>query len=55
MAITGENIHSFQYVDFESGKSPLQITNYLTKKIEDIESKHIVEYKDNTNKFVKYY
>ena len=50
MAIMGENIHSFS-IFFESGESPILITYCLAKTMEDIGSKYIAEYKDNTKEW----
>lgn len=51
MAITGEHIHSFQYIDYEPGNLPTTINKFLSEKIENIESKHVAEYLDSTKIF----
>lgn len=46
MAIIGEHICRFQYVNFEKEATPYTITNYLCKKLEDTESKHVAYLRD---------
>lgn len=54
MAITGEHIHYFQYVDYTFEKKPNLITDFLCKKIEEVESKHVANYKDDTRIFFRF-
>ncbi len=54
MSITGEHIHRFQYVDYKNNNIPSPIADYLLKKIGDVESKHVADFRDNTEKFFKY-
>lgn len=54
MAITGEHISRFQYVNFEKEAPPYTITNYLCKKLEDTESKHVADLRDCTKVFFEY-
>lgn len=54
MSITGEYIHRFQYVDYANKNIPSPIANYLLKKIGDVESKHVADFRDTTEKFFKY-
>lgn len=51
MAITGENIHDFQYVDFGYQSVPFEIKEFLTRKLEDVESKHVASKKEETAAF----
>ena len=51
MAIVGTQIHSFQYVDYRLEKVPISIIEFLSKRIEDIESKHVANCKESTRIF----
>lgn len=51
MSITGEHIKTFRYINFENENSPLTIADYLCKKLEDVESKHVADYRDSTTVF----
>ena len=51
MAIVGTQIHSFQYVDYRLEKVPISIIEFLSKRIEDIESKHVANFKESTRIF----
>ena len=44
MAITGEHVCVFKYVDYEIGNPPTTIADFLYKRIEDVESKHVADY-----------
>ncbi len=54
MSITGKYIHKFQYVDYTNNSIPSPIANYLLKRIGDVESKHVADFRDTTEKFFKY-
>ena len=54
MAITGEQIKIFQYVNYENDNPPTTIANYLFKKIKDAESKHVASFKEDTKRFFEY-
>lgn len=51
MAITGEHIHSFQYVDYKQEEVPTSISKFFHHKIEDVESKHVANYQNSTKIF----
>ena len=51
MAITGEHIRKFKYVNFEIENPPITIADYLCKRIEDVESKHVADFTDRTKVF----
>lgn len=54
MSITGEYIHRFQYVEYTNKNIPSSIADCLIKKIVDVESKHVADFRDTTEKFFKY-
>lgn len=55
MSITGENIHKFKYIDFETNSTlPKEIEVYITRRIISVESKHVADLRDNTEKFFEY-
>ena len=54
MAITGEEIHSFQYIDYDIKNPPARVVNYLLKALGSIESKHVANFQDNTKIFFEY-
>ncbi len=54
MAITGEHIHNFQYINDKADNIPSALKEYLTKRIEDVESKHVANYSNETKRFFKY-
>jgi len=54
MAITGERIKAFQYVNFEIENPPLTIAEHLCKKLEDTESKHVADYRKRTEIFFEH-
>lgn len=51
MAITGEHIREFKYVNFEIENPPITISNYLCKRIVDVESKHVADFRNSTKIF----
>ena len=51
MAITGEHIRELKYVNFEIKNPPITISNYLCKRIEDVESKHVADFRNRTKIF----
>lgn len=51
MAIEGKHIREFKYVNYEIENPPITITNYLCKKIEDAESKHVADFRYETKIF----
>jgi len=53
MSITGENIHRFQYVDYTNNNIPSSISDYILKKIGNVESKHVADFRNTTEKFFK--
>ena len=54
MAITGEHIRTFQYVNYENENPPFTIANYLCEKIEDAESKHVADFRNCTKIFFEH-
>lgn len=54
MAITGEHIRAFQYINYGNENPPFRIANYLYKKIEDVESKHVADFRCSTKVFFKH-
>lgn len=46
MAIMGENVCEFKYVDYEIGNPSTTIADFLYKRIEDVESKHVADYRN---------
>lgn len=54
MSITGKYIHRFQYVEYTNKNIPSSIADCLIKKIVDVESKHVADFRDTTEKFFKY-
>ncbi|MEY8484168.1 hypothetical protein AALD74_20335 [Lachnospiraceae bacterium 48-21] len=54
MAIAGKYIHSFQYMDYKLENAPITITDFLTKEIKAVESKHVANYKDSTKIFFEF-
>lgn len=54
MSISGDKIHKFQYVDYTNSDIPSPILDYIFKKIGDVESKHVANYRDTTERFFKY-
>lgn len=52
MAITGEHVCVFKYVDYEIGNPPTTIADFLYKRIEDVESKHVADYRNRTKIFL---
>lgn len=54
MAITGEHIRTFQYVNYEKENPPFTIASYLCKKLEDAESKHVADFRNCTKIFFEY-
>ena len=54
MAITGEHICVFKYVDYEIGNPPTTIADFLYKRIEDVESNHVADYRNRTKIFFEH-
>lgn len=54
MAITGEHINRFQYENYKKENPPFTITNYLCKRLEDVESKHVADFRDSTKVFFEF-
>lgn len=52
IAITGEHIYRFQYINYEKENIPPTIANYLCEKLEDVESKHVAAFKECTKIFL---
>lgn len=54
MAITGEHVCVFKYVDYEIGNPPTTIADFLCKRIEDVVSKHVADYRNRTKIFFEH-
>ena len=54
MGITGENIREFRYISYDIENPPLAIANFLSKRIEDAESKHVADCRDQTKSFFEH-
>lgn len=52
MSITGEHIRAFQYINYGNENPLFRIANYLYKKIEDVESKHVADFRCSTMVFL---
>lgn len=51
MAVTGENISKFTYIEFDDSNPASSIHNYLSTKLIEVESKHVAFFDDKTKIF----